>query len=119
MDGGRIYAACLILAFNLKSLTAAKVTAITAMVISSGMILLAIISLFTTSFGNELFLGLVGVFVFYESHELWTAARRDELGDNAIFGRKCYQDRNVGNNNDGEAPAAPPVPAQNDEAVLT
>ena len=66
MDGGRVYAACLILAFKLKSLTAAKVTAITAMIISSGMILLAIISLFITSYGNELFLGLVGVFVFYE-----------------------------------------------------
>jgi Zn-dependent protease len=118
LDGGRVYAACLILAFKLKSLTAAKVTAITAMIISSGMILLAIISLFTTSYGNELFLGLVGVFVFYESYELWTAARRDELGDHTIFGRKCYQDRNVGNH-DGGAPTAPPVLAQNDDAVLT
>jgi hypothetical protein len=118
LDGGRVYAACLILAFKLKSLTAAKVTAITAMIISSGMILLAIISLFITSYGNELFLGLVGVFVFYESYELWTAARRNELGDHTIFGRKCYQDRNVGNH-DGGAPTAPPVLAQNDDAVLT
>ncbi len=118
MDGGRVYAACLILLFKLKSLTAAKVTAITAMIISSGMIVLALISLFITSYGSELFLGLVGVFIFYESYELWTAARRDELGDHTVFGRKCYQDRHVGNNGGG-APAAPPVPAQNDEAALT
>ena len=90
LDGGRVYAACLILVVKLKAQVAAKVTAITAMLISGVMILYAVISFFKTSYG--LFLGLVGVFVFYESYELWTAARRNELEGHSIFGRKCYQD---------------------------
>ncbi|KAL3802012.1 hypothetical protein ACHAW5_009417 [Stephanodiscus triporus] len=112
LDGGRVFAACLILKFKLKSLAAAKVTAITAMIISAGMILYAIISFFTSAYSFELFVGLVGCFVFYESYELWAAARRDGLADHSIFGRKCYQDSVVGDANE------PPVPAQDDEAVM-
>jgi hypothetical protein len=115
LDGGRVYAAFLILVFKLKSLKAAIVTAITAMLISSGMIVFAIIGWFVGTYGTGLYLGLVGVFVFYESYELWTAARRDGLDGHSIFGRKCYRDRVVGDN-DVEAP---PVQAQSDDAVLT
>ncbi len=115
LDGGRVYAAFLILVFKLKSLKAAIVTAITAMLISFGMIVFAIIGWFVGTYGTGLYLGLVGVFVFYESYELWTAARRDGLDGHSIFGRKCYQDRVVGDN-DAEAP---PVQAQSEDAVLT
>jgi hypothetical protein len=101
--------------FKLKSLKAAIVTSVTAMLISSGMIVVAIIGWFVGTYGTGLYLGLVGVFVFYESYELWTAARRDGLDDHSIFGRKCYRDR-VAGDNDVEAP---PVQAQGDDAVLT
>ncbi|KAL3784960.1 hypothetical protein ACHAW5_010412 [Stephanodiscus triporus] len=120
LDGGRVFAACLILKFNYKNVDAAKVTAITAMVISAGMVLYAIISFVASPYGFELFFGLVGCIVFYASHQLWTAAKLDDLCDHPIFGRKCYQDNIIRNlddveNNDGEAPAAPPAQAQNDQ----
>lgn len=133
LDGGRVFAACLILKFKLKSLAAAKVTAITAMVISAGMVLYAIIGFFASPYGFELFFGLVGCIVFYASHQLWTAAKLNDLCDHPIFGRKCYQDNIIRNlddvqindvenndveNNDGEAPAAPPAQAQNDKDGL-
>jgi hypothetical protein len=114
LDGGRVYAALLLLVFKLKSIAAARVTAITAMFISTGMIVCAIITWFVGTYAGGLYLGLVGVFVFYESHELWAAAKRDGLGNHSIFGRKCYQDR-VAGNNDSETH----VPAQNDDAVMT
>ena len=98
------------LVVKLKAQVAAKVTAITAMLISGGMILYAIISFFKTTYGNELFLGLVGVLVFYESYELWTAASRNELEGHSIFGRKCYQDV--------DAPATDPAPTQNAETEI-
>ena len=119
MDGGRIYAATLMLAFKLRGPAAARVTAITAMLLSSGMIVYALISMFKNDSGSQALLGIVGVFVFYQGTELLNAARRDELGNHPIFGRKCYQ----GDDGDANAGAeggreAGPVPAQTDDAVL-
>ncbi|KAL9178568.1 hypothetical protein ACHAXT_001906 [Thalassiosira profunda] len=113
LDGGRIYAASLILVFKLKSLLAAKVTAVTALLISTGMILYAIIGFITNTGGSALLLGLVGAIIFYQSYELWAAARRDDLANHPIFGRECYKE-----GGGGDAQAEGEVPAQTDEAVM-
>lgn len=131
LDGGRIYAASLILLFKMKSQTAAKVTSITAMLIASCMVGYSIVTFLYRTAGSGLLLGLVGVFVFFQSYELWTAAKRNELSDHPIFGRQCYQSGSsgtTGNNTSsgssggqeqvGEVEAQVPVPAQTDEAVM-
>ena len=103
LDGGRVFAACLILVFKLRSLTAAKVTSVTAMLISVGMIIYAIINYFSYQTTNsELMIGLVGIFVFYQSYELWVAAKNDDLDNHPIFGRKCYS-ANQGNRGGGDS----------------
>ena len=120
LDGGRVYAACLILVFKLKSLTAAKVTSVTAMLISFGMIIYAIINYFSYDTTNsELMIGLVGVFVFYQSYELWIAAKNDDLAHHSIFGRKCYSDNrgNSSGNTSGRQEEAAPTQANETEIV--
>mmetsp|Transcript_16135 Transcript_16135/g.29068 ORF Transcript_16135/g.29068 Transcript_16135/m.29068 type:complete len:302 (-) Transcript_16135:79-984(-) len=120
LDGGRIYAASLMLVLKLKGQTAAKVTAITAMLISSGMILYAVLIMLSKSAGSELLLGFVGAYVLHQSYKLWTAAQSDTLGNHPIFGRECY--KNTGENNDASGDGGDvettPVPAQTDNAVL-
>lgn len=131
LDGGRIYAASLILYLKLKSQTAARVTAITAMIIAFGMITYSIVTFLIPSTRGGLLLGVVGVFVFYQSYELWTAAERNVLGNHPIFGRQCYQDSSSsasgttentssssGGDQEQEGDAQTPVPAQTDEAVM-
>lgn len=119
LDGGRIYAAILILVFKMKSQLAARVTAVTAMLLSAVMIAYAIVRWFQGTGGSFLLLGLVGVYVFYQGHELWTAARRDELGGHPIFGRECYKDGNGRSDGGGQEQATgESVPAQNEEAVM-
>mmetsp|Transcript_5925 Transcript_5925/g.13033 ORF Transcript_5925/g.13033 Transcript_5925/m.13033 type:complete len:299 (+) Transcript_5925:32-928(+) len=118
LDGGRIYAAGLMLAFKLRGATAARVTAVTAMVVSSGMILYALVGVLYGAAGGELLLGFVGVYVFYQSYELHVAARRDDLADHPIFGRECYRGAggtDGGGGGDGGGPGTAPVPA--DSAV--
>eukprot|EP01082_Thalassiosira_pseudonana_P006129 g5471.t1 g5471 contig2:599267-600317(+) len=75
LDGGRIYAASLILLFKMNPIKAAKTTAITAMLLSSGMILYAIISFLKSTGGSGLLLGVVGAFVLYNSSELFKSAK--------------------------------------------
>lgn len=129
LDGGRIYAASLILVFKMKSQTAAKVTAMTAMIIAFCMIGYAIVTFLSRTAGSGLLLGLVGVFVFFQSWELWTAAKRNDLNDHPIFGRQCYQSSSSGGTTGntssgsgqeqgGEVEAQVTVPAQTDEAVI-
>ena len=114
--------------FKLKSLTAAKVSAVTAMLISVGMIIYAIINYFSYQTTNsELMIGLVGIFVFYQSYELWVAAKNDDLGNHAIFGRKCYAETtNEGDrsgisssssSNNSQSPEVA-VPAQTNESEI-
>lgn len=119
LDGGRVYAASLILIFKLRALTAAKVTAATAMLISSGMLIYAIIGVLERN-GNRVFLlGLVAVYVFYESYELWTAAKRDELSNHPIFGRQCYQSGGGNSSSsEGQREQEDAVPAQSDDAAM-
>ncbi|KAL7539245.1 hypothetical protein ACHAWF_006345 [Thalassiosira exigua] len=118
LDGGRIYAASLILLFKMKAETAAKVTSITAMLLGAGMIVYAIVGWFGMWGGSVLLLGLVGVFVFHQSYELFSAARNDRLGDHPVFGRECYQNANNGGGGGGGETAGGAVPAQTDEAVM-
>jgi hypothetical protein len=113
--------------FKLKSLTAAKVTSVTAMLIAIGMIVYAIINYFSYDTTNsELMIGLVGVFVFYQSYELWIAAKHGNLAHHTIFGRKCYTD-NAGNstggssndgNNNNTGRRDETVPAQENETEI-
>jgi len=120
LDGGRIYAAFLILCAKLQPLKAAKVTAITAILISTGMVLYAFIGYFTGMGGSGLLLGVVGLFIWNNSYELWKAASNDELNEHPIFGRKCYQSGEItaaATSRDVEAETQ--VPAQSDDAVIT
>ncbi|EJK66626.1 hypothetical protein THAOC_12438 [Thalassiosira oceanica] len=71
---------------------AAKVTAGTAMLIGFGMIAYALATLLMREAGGQLLLGFIGVFIFYQSWELWLKAKNDDLGNDPIFGRQCYQD---------------------------
>ena len=67
------------------------------------MIIFAIINYFSYQTTNsELMIGLVGVFVFYQSYELWVAAKNDDLANHSIFGRKCYSE-NQGNRGGGDS----------------
>lgn len=91
LDGGRVYAAGLILKLGVEPLKAAFVTAMTAIVISMAMVAYAIVAIFTGGFGFALYFGLVGLYVFYESYELRNAVKRDDLKNHPIFGGKCYQ----------------------------
>lgn len=112
-----MYAACLILFLKLQAATAAKVTAVTAMAISGAMILYSIVSFFTPTLGSELLLGLVGVFVFYESYELWTAVKTNNLDNHPIFGRQAYKAEG-GSSGAAQEQGGEAVPAQTDEAVM-
>ncbi|KAL3781314.1 hypothetical protein ACHAWO_002080 [Cyclotella atomus] len=111
LDGGRIYAASLILYAKLQPMTAAKVTAATAILLSLGMVLYAFIGYFTDMGGSGLLLGVVGLFIFSNSYDLWKAAKNNDLDGHPIFGRRCYQ-------SGGDAEAQE-VPAQSDDAVIT
>jgi hypothetical protein len=113
LDGGRIYASSLILVLKMEPLKAAKVTAITAMLISSGIVIYGILGLLAITGGTFLLL-LVGIYVGYQSYELWIAAKRKELGNHPIFGRGCYQSGELASSSGGGQ-----VPAQADEAVMT
>lgn len=120
LDGGRVYAASLILVFKMDTLKAAKVTSITGMILATGMILYAIISTLIGKVGTQLLLGLIGVFVFYQSYELW--AQKNDLSNHPIFGRQCYQ--RSGTSGTGSSvteieEGSSVVPAQKDEAVMT
>ena len=91
------------------------------------MVVYAILSFFVATAGGGLILGLVGAFVFYNSSELYGAAKRGELGGHPIFGRECYQcgggSGNGGNGDSGSRGVAQEeaggiIPAQTDSAVL-
>lgn len=124
LDGGRIFAAGLILFLKMRAKTAAKVTAITAMLIAAGMVAYAVIRWFQGVGGSFLLLALVGLYIGYQSHDLWIQAKNDELDGHPIFGRECYKDSDGGTRSGGgeggqqaqEAEEA--VPAQTDEAVM-
>lgn len=82
------------------------------------MVLYAFIGYFTGLGGSGLLLGIVGLFIFNNSYDLFKAAKNNELSGHPIFGRRCYQ-------SGGTAPAASTdaeaqeVPAQSDDAVIT
>lgn len=92
----------------------------TAMLISTGMVLYAFIGYFTDMGGSGLLLGIVGLFIFSNSYDLWKAAKNNDLDGHPIFGRRCYQS---GGGTDAAAasgdPEAQEVPAQSDDAVIT
>jgi len=91
LDGGRVYAAGLMLKLKVEPLKAAFVTAMTAMVIAAVFVVYGIVRLFTGGAGFSLYLALVGLYVFYESYELNRAVKSKDLKNHPIFGRKCYQ----------------------------
>lgn len=91
LDGGRVYAAALILKLKVEPSKAAFVTAMTGMVISLAMVSYGIVRLFTGGAGFSLYMALVGLYVFYESYLLNNAVKRDDLKNHPIFGGECYQ----------------------------
>ena len=111
LDGGRVYAACLILYAKLKPEIAAKVTVLTAFLIAGGMVIYSIIGFFSPIATSSLLIGLIGIFVFYQSYELWILIKNDGLATHPIFGRDCY--KQTTSTTGGEE-----VPATTDEAVM-
>lgn len=91
LDGGRVFGSSLILFLGMDNRKAAKVTAGTAMLIGFGMMSYALVTLLMKSAGSQLLLGLIGVFIFYQSLGLWKKANNDDLESDPIFGRQCYQ----------------------------
>ena len=119
LDGGRIYAASLILVFKITASTAARVTAITAMLISSCMIIWALVNLLSGTGGSLVLLGALGAFVFHQSYQLFAATQRNDLDNHPIFGRDCYQHPSgSGTNSGGNEAGIATVPAQTNNAVL-
>ena len=80
LDGGRVYASCLILYAKLKPEIAAKVTVLTAFLIAGGMVIYSIIGFFSPIATSSLLIGLIGIFTFYQSYELWILIKNDGLG---------------------------------------
>ena len=111
LDGGRVYASCLMLYGKLKPDAAAKCTALTAMLIAGGMVIYSIIGFFTPVATSSLLIGLIGIFVFYQSYELWILIKNNGLATHQIFGRDCY--KQTTSTTGGEE-----VPATTDEAVM-
>lgn len=103
---------------KLQPLKAAKVTAITAILISLGMVLYAIIGFFAELGGSGLLLGIIGLFIFNNSYDLWKAAKSNELSSHPIFGRRVYQSGGATATRSEDAEAQE-VPAQSDDAVIT
>ena len=91
LDGGRVYAAGLMLILGVGPMKAASVTAMTAMTISMAMVIYSIVSLFSGGAAFSLYLGLVGLYVFSESLELKKAVRDNDLKNHSLFGGECYQ----------------------------
>lgn len=118
LDGGRIYAASLILFLKLGPLKAAIVTAVTAMLLSAAMVAYAVISFLMDIGGSGLLLGLIGIFIFSNSYDLFASARRNDLGDHPIFGRQCYRGTGESTGESGEG-RSQEVLAQSDSAVIT
>lgn len=86
----------------------------TAILLSTGMVLYAFIGYFTDMGGSGLLLGIVGLFIFSNSYDLWKAAKNNDLDGHPIFGRRCYQSGAASGD-----PEAQEVTAQSDDAVIT
>lgn len=84
------------------------------------MVLYAFIGYFTGLGGSGLLLGLVGLFIWNNSYDLWKAAKSNELDGHPIFGRRCYQigGATAAAESTGDAEAQN-VPAQSEDAVIT
>ena len=91
LDGGRMYAAGLILKLKMDPMKAAFVTAMTAFVIASAMVGFGIVRIFTGGAGFSLYLALVGLYVLGESFELHKAVKNKDLKNHPIFGREIYK----------------------------
>lgn len=91
LDGGRVFAAALMLKLGVEPLKAAFVTAMTGVVISLAMVAYSFVTIFTGGGGFSLYFGLVGIYVFFESYDLKNAVKREDLKDHPIFGRECYR----------------------------
>lgn len=91
LDGGRVYAAALILKLKVQPSKAAFVTAMTGMIISLTMVVYGVVRLFSGGAGFSLYMALAGLYMFYESYLLHTDVKRDNLKNHPIFSRECYQ----------------------------
>lgn len=108
------------LVFKLKGQIAAKVTSVTAMVISAAMVIYAVLVMILNG-GGGILLGLAGAYIFYTSYELFRSAQRNDLGSHPIFGRECYKGNGgsaAGGSGGGTGTAAPTMPVQADDAVM-
>jgi len=91
LDGGRVYAAGLMLKLKMEPLKAAFVTAMTAFVIASVMVVYGVVRIFTGGAGFSLYLALVGLYVLGESFGLYKAVQSNDLKNHPIFGRECFK----------------------------
>ena len=62
------------------------------MLIATGMVIYAVIGFFSPIATSSLLLGLIGIFVLFQSYELWIQVKNDDLDNHPIFGRECYKE---------------------------
>ncbi len=106
LDGGRVFAAGLMLKLKVEPLKAAFVTAWSGLVIASAMVAYAIVSIFTGGMVFGIYFGLVGIWVLFQSYELKCDVKAGDLKNHPIFGRECYQSSS-GQTGSSAAAAAP------------
>ena len=90
LDGGRVFAAGLILKLKVEPIKAAFVTYMSAMVISIAMVIYGVVSIFIGGLYG-LYFGLVGLWVFFQSWELRNDVNAGDMTKHPIFGRECYR----------------------------
>jgi hypothetical protein len=104
MDGGRCMAALLILR-GVEVTKAALITSVVAMVIALLMVGWAVLEFFIGN-SNSLLLALVGLYILSTSFGLYRRATTDNLSNDPLFGRACYQ-QGIQNNNNNSGVSQP------------
>jgi hypothetical protein len=104
MDGGRCMAALLILR-GVEVTKAALITSVVAMAIALLMVGWAVLEFLFFDNGNSLLLALIGLYILSTSYGLYGRATTDNLSNDPLFGRACYQQGIPNNNNSGLSPS--------------
>jgi hypothetical protein len=65
----------------------------------------AVLEYFLFNNGNSLMLGLVGLWILSTNYGLYGRATTDNLSNDPLFGRACYQQGIHNNNNSGVSPS--------------
>uniref|UniRef100_A0A7S1ZEE5 Peptidase M50 domain-containing protein n=1 Tax=Trieres chinensis TaxID=1514140 RepID=A0A7S1ZEE5_TRICV len=94
LDGGRCLASTLILC-GVNVNRAALITSVTAIVLATSLFLWGVVSFIWLHSPNGLFTALIAIFVFTSSWQLWDLYKAGRVKDHPLFGRACYNEREV------------------------